>query len=123
MIDLKPYFDSAQKADEEVQKIMTDMDSAFNEGTDEGKLKALEMKPKLDEAKKKALDANALYLSMRDGAAANSDAAKEFIPASGNQVLPDAAAGKQLDRKEFAALDAAARMKFIQDGGIVVDPE
>ena len=44
-VNLKPYYDSAIAADAEVQRILNDMDAAFNEGTDEGKTKALELRP------------------------------------------------------------------------------
>lgn len=121
-IDLKPYFDAAQKADEDVQRIMNEMNAAFEEGTDEGKQKALDLRLSLDEAKTKASNANALYVSMRDAAATSSAAAKQFVPVS-DQAEQSPAAGKSLTRDAFAALDAAERMKFVLDGGTVVDPE
>lgn len=123
MIDLKPYLDSATKADEKVQSIIGEMDAAFNDGTDEGKLKALELKPTLDEAKEKAKQANELYVSIRDASLTGDNAASNFVAAQGTPVNPESAAGKQMDRKAFTALNASARMKFIQDGGKVVDPE
>lgn len=121
-IDLKPYFDSAQAADEAVQQIMTNMNTAFAKGTDEGKQEALDLRPSLDEAKTKAANANALYISMRDAAATSSNAAQQFVPVTDGTNLP-APAGKTMVRDEFTALDAAARVKFLRDGGIVVDPE
>lgn len=121
-IDLKPYFDSAQAADEEVQRIMNEMHSAFEQGTEEGKQAALDLRPSLDEAKTKAADANALYISMRDAAATSSSAAKQFVPVNDKAELSPAA-GKSLSREAFSALDAAARMQFIKAGGTVVDPE
>lgn len=122
MIDLKPYLDAARAADEDVQKILKEMDTSFNSGSDEGKLKALEMRPKLDEAKKKAKEANDLYISMRDSSLAPSDLGKEFVPVTSN-VIPEASAGKVMDRDAFLNLDAKSQMAFIQDGGKVVDPE
>lgn len=121
-IDLKPYFDSAQAADEEVQRIMNEMQAAFEQGTEDGKQAALDLRPSLDEAKTKASDANALYISMRDAAATSSSAAKQFVPVNDTAELSPAA-GKMLSREAFIALDAAGRMKFIKDGGTVVDPE
>ena len=121
-IDLKPYFDSAQAADEEVQRIMNQMNAAFEKGTEEGKQEALDLRPALDEAKTKAADANTLYISMRDAASASSAAAKQFVPVN-DQAAQNPGAGKSLTRDVFTALDAAARMKFIKDGGTLVDPE
>lgn len=119
-IDLKPYFDGAQKADEEVQRILNDMNAAFNDGTEEGKAKALELRPSLDAAREKAKEANEIYLSVRSASAMSDGAAKQFVP-----VETDPASGapeaKEMVREEFLALDSAARMKFIKGGGKVVD--
>lgn len=123
MIDLKPYLDSATKADEEVQAIIGEMDAVFNDGTEEGKQKALDIKPGLDAAKEKAKKANELYVSMRDASLTDDKTAANFVAVSGNPVNTESAAGKQMNREDFAALNAADRMKFIKDGGKVVDPE
>ncbi|MAT45360.1 MAG: hypothetical protein CL609_23775 [Anaerolineaceae bacterium] len=120
MFDLKPYFDAARSADEEVNKIMNQMNDHFTEGTDEGKQAALDLRPALDEAKAKAEEANKLYLSMREAASVSSGAAKEFVPASEN--LPEAKKG-EMKRGEFLALDAKAQMEFIKAGGKVREDE
>ncbi len=121
-IDLKPYFDAARMADDEVQRIMNEMNAAFEEGTEESKQKALDLRPVLDEAKRKAEDANQLYLSMRDAASVSDGVAKNFVPVSDGVNLP-ASQAREMQRQDFLALDAAARMKFIKDGGKVVDEE
>jgi hypothetical protein len=65
MQNLKPYYDAALSADAEVKRILAEMDAAFNSATEEGKQKALEMRPALDAAKAKAEESNKLYISMR----------------------------------------------------------
>lgn len=119
-IDLKPYFDAAQKADEDVQRIMADMHASFNDGTEEGNAKAMELRPQLDAAKEKAVAANQLYISMRNAANVTNDAAKNFVPVPDN--LPDEPKGaREMKRPEFEALDANARMDFMKSGGKLVE--
>jgi hypothetical protein len=121
MIDLKTYFDAARSADENVQKIMNDIHAHFEDGTDEGKQAALDLRPTLDEAKAKAEEANKLYLSMRDAAAVDSQAAKDFVPVNNN--LPRVENKREMKRGDFLALDASARMEFIKGGGNVLDED
>ena len=120
MFDLKPYFDAAQEADAEVQRVMNEMNAAFGEGTENGKQTALEMRPALDAARTRAKDANDLYVSMRD-AASSSDVARKFVPANSAAVSPRPIAGGSMKRDDFLALDAAARMAHIKAGGEVID--
>ena len=115
-IDLKPYFDTAQKADEEVQRIMTEMHASFNGGTEEGQAKALEMRPQLDAAKSKAQAANDLYISMRNAAATSNNVARNYVPVADN-LDDDPKAAKEMKRQDFEALDTEARMAFIKAGG------
>jgi hypothetical protein len=122
-IDLKPYFESARAASDEVQRVMAEMNAAFSDGTDEGKQKALDLRPALDAAQKAAEEANALYISMRNASSETQDAAKNFVPASMTRPEVGAAASavKEMTRAEFTALDGAARMAFIRNGGKVID--
>lgn len=120
-IDLKPYFDAARVADDEVQRIMAEMHAAFSTGTEEGKAKALELRPSLDAAKKSALEANNLYISMRNASAESGNVAKNFVPVSPNPE--DSPAAKVMTRVAFEALDMFARMKYIKSGGQVVDEQ
>lgn len=121
MFDLKPYFDSAQKANDEVQRIMGDMNAAFSKGTEEGKAEALALKPQLDAAQKAAKAANELYLSMRD-AASTSEAASKFVPvpAAENPSTP-ATAANTMNRADFVKMSTDERAKFMRDGGTLVD--
>ncbi|MHB1482094.1 MAG: hypothetical protein ACYCXH_07235 [Bellilinea sp.] len=117
MIDLKPYFDAAQAADIEVQRIMNEMNEHFNAGTEEGKQAALDMRPALDEAKAKAADANSLYLSMRDAAAQSNSAARTFVPVSETKASNEGA--KEIILSDFNALDDTAKLKFMRGGGTI----
>jgi hypothetical protein len=118
-MDLKPYFDAAHAANEEVQAIIAQVDAAFKLGTDEGNTQALELRPALDAAHQKALDANALYVSIRDADATSSAAAKMFVPV----VNPAPESKKTMSRAAFEALDAEARSKFFRGGGKLVENE
>ena len=118
-INLKPYFDAAQTASDEVQRIMDEMDAAFSDGTPEGKTKALELRPILDAAKVKAADANQLYISMRDASGVSLSMARHFVPADPDAPVPGSEP-KSMERAEFVKLDVDAQMKFMVDGGRVV---
>jgi len=122
VIDLKPYFDAARAADDEVQRIMNDMNQHYTAGTEEGKQAALDLRPALAEAKEKAADANKLYLSMRDAAATSNSAAREFVPAT-DHLKETGDPAKEMTRQEFDALNAAAKVKFIKAGGAVIESD
>lgn len=81
-MDLKPYLDSANKADAEVKRIRNEMNDAFSAGD---KKKAIDLRPALDEAKTIADEANTLYVSMRDSGETN-DAGRKFTPVSGEEL-------------------------------------
>ena len=121
MIDLKPYYDAARAADDEMQRIMNEMNTAFGQGTDEGKALALELRPRLDDAKAKAKDANDLYISMRDSANVSDGAAREFVPVSDAAERVTGDAGKNIPRSEFLSMDTTSRMEFIKAGGKVTE--
>lgn len=118
MLDLKPYYDSAQAADDEVKRIMHDMNEHFALGTEEGKQAAMDLRPALDTAKEKAAAANQLYISMRDAAATSNSVAKEFVPAGTTSNTADAVKGMTLEA--FDALDDTAKMKFMRGGGSIL---
>jgi len=75
-MNLKPYFDAAQRADANVQAIASQIDAHFtaNEGD-----RAVALRASLDAAKVTAQETNALYLSMRD--AAQTSNLGQFTPA------------------------------------------
>lgn len=117
-VNLKPYYDAALAADAEKQQIMADMDAAFNEGTEEGKAKALELRPALDAAKVKAEEANKLYASMRDASANGTSAPSKFVS---DQTEPQVEDDKVKTLAEFNALTPAERLAFSKAGGRVID--
>ena len=121
MLDLKPYFDAVNTAEAEVQRIANDIDALFREGTDESKVKALGLRPALDEAQAKHAEAVSLYESMQKANRPN-DAAKNFVPVSTTST--DAAEGQQpsvIKRQEYDRLSQVDRAKFIRSGGTVED--
>lgn len=123
MPNLKPYYDAALTADAEVKRVLNEMDTLFNDGTEDGKKKALELRPALDEAKNQAEQANQLYVSMRDASLVNDNAAALFTAPVDPAAQSDqhAEGAKVINRAGFKALDPAARMAFIKAGGKVVE--
>lgn len=124
MPNLKTYYDAALAADAEVKRILNEMDAAFNDGTEEGKEKALKLRPALDEAKAKAEQANQLYASMRDASLVNDKMGALFTlpPDLANTDQADSSqSAKVINRAGLQALDPAARMAFIKAGGKVVE--
>ena len=122
MPNLKPYYDAALAADADVKRILNEMDAAFNEGTEEGQKKALELRPTLDGAKVKAEQANQLYASMRDASLVNDSMAALFT------TPPDPAKDEQTDASpkvmklpEFRALSPKDRLAFSKAGGKIED--
>ena len=121
MPNLKPYLDAAIKADEEKKRIMAEMDAAFNEGTEEGKQRALQMRPALDEAIQAAKEANELYASMRDGSQTDDTMAALFT------TPPDTATQSETDKqtsmslKDYQSLAPRERLAFAQSGGQLTD--
>jgi hypothetical protein len=124
MPNLKPYYDAALAADAEVKRILAEMDAAFNDGTPEGKEKALSLRPALDEAQKKAKDANELYASMRDASLVNDSMAALFTtppdPATSDQK-DDSKSPKVMKRSDFQALSPKDRLAFAKADGRLED--
>lgn len=77
-MDIKVFYDAANKADEEVKRIRGEIKAAFDAND---KKKAMDLRPALDEAKKNADEANSLYISMRD-AGESGDSGRKFTPVS-----------------------------------------
>jgi hypothetical protein len=122
MPNLKPYYDAALAADAEVKRILAEMDTAFNDGTPEGKQKALSLRPALDEAQTKAKEANQLYASMRDASLVNDSMASLFTtpPDPAQQDQKDDSP-KVINRAGLKALSPVAQIQFFRAGGKVVD--
>jgi hypothetical protein len=121
MPNLKPYFDAALVADAEVKRIMNEMDTLFNDGTEDGKKKALELRPALDEAKAKAKEANDLYASMRDASAESDNASSLFTAPADPAIQTDASASKTKTLADFNAMSPRDRLAFAKAGGKVTD--
>ena len=123
MPNLKPYYDAALAADTEVKRILNEMDTHFNDGTEEGKTKALELRPALDEAKVKSQEANTLYISMRDASLVNDNAAALFTSPADPAAESDqpGPGSKVMNRAAFRSLDPSAQMEFSKAGGKLVD--
>lgn len=122
MPNLKPYYDAALAADAEVKRILAEMDTAFNDGTEDGKRKALELRPALDKAQKQAEDANELYISMRDASLVNDNTAALFStvadPAKeSDQAKPDR---ETMSLAEYNAMSPRDRLAFAKRGGRLI---
>lgn len=121
MPNLKPYYDAALGADAEVKRILAEMDAAFNDGTEEGKRKALDLRPALDKAQKQAEDANELYISMRDASLVNDNTAALFSapadPAKDSDQKPDR---ETMSLAEYNAMSPRDRLSFAKRGGRLI---
>jgi ElaB/YqjD/DUF883 family membrane-anchored ribosome-binding protein len=121
MLDLKPYFDTVNAAEAEVQRVASELDALFREGTDESKVKALELRPALDEAQSKHADAVSLYEAMQLANRPN-DIAKNFVPVS--NATPEPAEGSQpttIKRAEYDKMSLRERAFYIRSGGTLED--
>jgi len=125
-MNLKPYLDAAQAADAEKKRILAEMDAAFNEGTPEGKEKALSLRPALDEATAKADQANQLYASMRDASLVTDNMAS-FFTVPPDPAVPslnqsdESGKPKTMALPEFKALTPRERLAFAKSGGKLTD--
>jgi hypothetical protein len=125
MPNLKPYYDAALAADAEVKRILAEMDAAFNDGTPEGKQKALDLRPALDEAQKKAKQANELYASMRDASLVNDNMAALFTtppdvtdpPGSQNLTDGKKAEAPKMKLTSYRMLPPKERLAFAKKNG------
>jgi len=120
MTNLKAVLDAARAADDELKRILAEMDAAFSLDTEDGRARALELRPALDEAKSKAEQANQLYVSMRDASLVKDNAAAFFVPPA-DPGAENSTQGKSMSREQFTALNAAARMNFIKSGGTITE--
>jgi len=121
MLDLKPYFDAVNAAEAEVQRIANEIDGLFRDGTDESKVKALALRPALDEAQGKHAEAVALYESMQKANRPN-DVARNFVPVSTTEVEPvEGSQPSVIKRPDYDRLSLVDRARFIQSGGTVQD--
>jgi hypothetical protein len=121
MIDLKPYYDNVLNTQAAVQAILNEIDAAIKLGTPEGEEQALAMEPKLDAATAKAEAAQKFYDKVLN-ASKTSDVAVNFVPVSNTPNTPEEETPKgTMVRKDFQALNPAARVDFLKANGKVVD--
>jgi hypothetical protein len=121
MLDLKPYYDAVNSAQAEVDQVANEIDCAMADGSDEGKLNALELQSKLDGALAKLDSASKLYES-RQKADRPNDIAKNYVPVSDTPVDQDnASQASEVGRGEFNKLSVNDQAKFIRSGGTVRD--
>ena len=120
MLDLKPYFDAVNTTEAEVQRVANELDGLFREGTDESKVKALELRPALDEAQKAHAEAVSLYEAMQQANRPN-DVAKNFVPLSNTQAEAEGSQPSTIKRQEYDRLSLVDRARYIHSGGKVED--
>ncbi len=122
MLDLKPYYDAVNSAQAEVDQVANEIDVAMADGSDEGKLKALELQSKLDGALAKLESASKLYES-RQKADRPNDIAKNYVPVSNAEDSQDDGSSQAsvLTRQEYDKLSLDDRAKFIKTGGSLKD--
>jgi hypothetical protein len=121
MLDLKPYYDAVNAAKDEEQRIAAEIDGLFQDGSDEGKVKAMELRPTLEAAQNRLAEAEALYDRMQLANRPN-DVAKNWVPVS--NTPPDNGEGSQpslIKRQAYDALSQYDRGMFIKSGGRVED--
>lgn len=121
-MDLKSFFDAANKADEKVAGIRAEINTAFEAGD---KKKAMDLRPALDEAKKAADEANALYVSMRDSGEAG-DPARKFSPVADPNALNIGMSNKDIKnysvlRAIRAAADAHSNPRAWDEAGLELE--
>jgi hypothetical protein len=116
-------YDDLQKAEQEKQLILQEMKTAFNDGTDEGKQKAIDLRQKLDEAQVKVDQLNATYQSILNASKPSSSPAADFLPTPGtDEALNDGNQAKsEMTRAAYDALEPAEKMKFVKSGGKISD--
>lgn len=121
-VNLKSVYDAAKAADEKVNMVLTEMTTAFETGTDEGKQQALALRPALEAAKADARQANELYVEMKDASADSDEHARKFVPVNPAAAKAEKPGVKTITRAEFEAMDHSDRRDFLQkEKGAVVD--
>lgn len=118
MPKLIELWNAAKAADAQVQSVLAEMQAAFDDGTEEGKQKALDLRPALDEAKAAAEAANLLYIEARDAEPEGPNAAARlFVPADGSVT----GGAKEITRSQYEAMSPADRNAHFKSGGSIVE--
>jgi len=118
-MDLKVYFDRAKADTDEVTRLQNEVDTLFNNGTDEGIQAAIDMQPALEAVVVKASASNKLYISMRDAANTSGNAAALFVATPEQPEEPEE--DKVANRADFSAMKPAQREAFLKRGGKVTE--
>lgn len=115
-MELKKYFDAANKAEARVQNIAAQINDLFEaDKTDE----ALKLRPQLDAAKTEAKDAHQLYLSMQAATLPEGDPGRKFVRAGGDtepKEVQDIRASAEYKRVWFEAFRNGVTVKSIKGG-------
>lgn len=114
MTDLKSLYDAALAAEENVKSLKNQMIEALNEGTEEGKTRARELRAQLDAAKQEAEEANQFYVSAREAEQIASNPAAKFVP---NPEQPEPAEKQVMSLADFNQLTPRERLAFSKAGG------
>jgi HK97 family phage major capsid protein len=115
-MNLKRFYDAANKAEARVQQIAAQINDLFEEGQNE---EAMALRPQLDEAKAAAKEASQLYLSMMAATTSEIDPAQRFVPAGGDpepQAVKDLRATPEYMKAFFNAFKAGVSPKSIASG-------
>jgi len=121
MLDLKPYFDAVNAAEAEVQRVASELDAFFREGTDDGRAKAIEMRSLLDDAQQKHAEAVSLYEAMQMTNRPN-DVAKNFVPiANPSTEQTEGSQPTVIKRQEYERMTLTDRARYIRSGGTLED--
>lgn len=116
MTDLKPYFDRAKADSDTVASLQNEVDTLFNNGTDEGIQAAIDKQPALEAAIEAANASNKLYISMRNADHNTSNAASLFVADANSE--PEIETVENVKTfSEFNALEPKDRLAFVNSGG------
>lgn len=116
MTDLKPYFDRAKADSDTVASLQNEVDTLFNNGTDEGVQAAIDKQPALEAAIEAANASNKLYISMRNADHNTSNAASLFV-ADANSETESEPSENVKTLAAFNALPPKERLAFSKAGG------
>jgi hypothetical protein len=119
-MDLKPYFDAARAANDEVMKIVSEIDALFTSGTNEGIQQAMTRRGELEDAQAKATEAERLYEAMKAAWAQGDNAAAKFVPVD-ETAAKEASGARAITRAEYEAMSFENRHAFFKSGGTIVD--
>ena len=120
MPNLKPYYDAALSADTEVRRVLNEMDTCFTDGTEDGRKKALDLRPALDDAKIKAEQANTLYVSMRDASLIGDNTAALFSAPS-DPAQDEPSTPNVVNLSGWNNMTPRERLAFAKAGGKLED--